>query len=58
MFTKLNMNDRNKKIRLAMKDTFKLQKDTNRLLQLIQVSGRLKRFMPETCQNVQKVGGS
>ena len=58
------MNDSNGKIRLLMKMTFKLQKDTHFVCKILflkkncQLSRRLKNYikcMPEICQNVQKV---
>ena len=59
MFTKLNMNYNNGKIRLVLKKTFKLWKHFCREsfseIILIQFSCRLKNYMPEICQNIQKV---
>ena len=56
------MNDNNGKIRLVMKMTFKLQKDTHYICKIlflkqfgIQLSRRMKNYMPEICQNVEKV---
>ena len=56
------MNDNNGQIRLVMKKTFKLQKDTHFICKIpflkkieIQLSRRLKNYMPEICLNVQKV---
>ena len=56
------MNDNSGKIRSVMKITFKLQKDTHFICKIpflknfgIQLSRRLKNYIPEICQNVQKV---
>ena len=56
------MGDNNRKIKLAMKKMFKLQKNTHFICKIpflkkfwIQLSRRLKNYMPEICQNIQKV---
>ena len=56
------MNDNNGKIRLVMKKTFKLQKDTHITCKIpflktieIQLFRRLENHMPEICLNIQKV---
>ena len=58
----LNMNANNGQIRLVMKKTFKLLKDTHFICKIpflkkigIQLYRRLKNYMPEICLNVQKV---
>ena len=58
----LNMNGNNGNIRLVIKMWFKLQKDTYLICKIpflkmfgIQLSHRLKSYMPEICQIVQKV---
>ena len=56
------MKDNNGKVRMVMKMTFKLKKDTHFICKIsflkkfrIELSRRLKNYMPEICQNVQKV---
>ena len=56
------MNDKKEQIRLVMKKTFKLYKDTQFICKIpflkkigIQLSCRLKNYMPEICPNVQKI---
>ena len=58
----LNRNDNNGNIRLIIKIWFKLQKDACFICKIpslkmfgIQLSDRLKNYMPEICQIVQKV---
>ena len=56
------MNDNNGKLRLVMKMTFKLKKDTHFICKIpflkkieIQLSRKLKNYKPKICQNVQNV---
>ena len=56
------MNDNNGQMTLVMKKTFKLLKDTHFISKIpflkeigIQLSCRLKNYMPEVCPNVQKI---
>ena len=56
------MNDNNGQIRLVIEKTFKLYKDTHFMCKIpflkkigIQLSHRLKNYMPEICLNAQKI---